>query len=63
MKEFLVGLLFLTAVFLFAATAFLLYPLIVVMGFLLRFIIVCAFFVFAVWLLGKMIILFWKKIK
>jgi len=63
MKEFLVGLLFLTAVFLFAATAFLLYPFIVVMGFFLRFIIVCAFFVFAVWLLGKMIIWIWKKLK
>jgi hypothetical protein len=63
MKEFLVGLLFLTAVFLFAGVAFLLYPFIVVLGILLRFIIICAFFVFVIWLLGKMIILLWKRLK
>ena len=63
MKEFLVGLLFLSVVFLFAGVAFLLYPFIIVMGFLLRFLIICAFFVFVIWLLGKMILLLWKKIK
>jgi hypothetical protein len=60
MKEFLVGLLFLIVVFLFAGVAFLLYPFIIVMGIFLRFIIICAFFVFVIWLLGKMIIWLWE---
>jgi hypothetical protein len=63
MKEFLVGLLFLSLVFLFAGVAFLFYPLIIVMGVFLRFLIICAFFIFVIWLLGKMILLLWKKIK
>jgi hypothetical protein len=63
MKEFLVGLLFLMAVFLFAAIAFLLYPLIIVTGFFVRFKIIFAFFIFVIWLLGKMILVLWKKLK
>jgi len=61
-KEFLVGSLFLSLVFLFSGVAFLLYPFIIVMGILLRFLIICAFFVFVTWFLGKMILLFWEKI-
>jgi len=63
MREFLVGLAFLLAVFALTGVGFLLFPLLIVLGFFLRIILSFLFVIFAVWLLGKFIIFVWGKIK
>jgi hypothetical protein len=61
MKEFLIGLLFIVAVFIFAAIGFLLYPLLIILGFFMRWIVLFLLAIFAIWLLGKFILLIWEK--
>ncbi|MCK4916825.1 MAG: hypothetical protein KAJ14_06400 [Candidatus Omnitrophica bacterium] len=62
MKEFLIGLIFLIAVLLFAGIGLLLMPLLLVLAFFLRIIVVFALIIFTIWFLGKMIIVVWGKI-
>jgi len=62
MKAFFIGLLFLTAVFIVAGIGFLLFPLLLVLAFILRVVISFALVIFAVWLLGKFIIFMWGKV-
>ncbi len=61
MKAFLVGLIFLIAVTLLAGVGLLLYPLLLVLAFLLRVLLGLIFAFFAVWVLGKFIIFVWDK--
>lgn len=63
MKAFLIGLLFIVAVFVFIGMWFLLFPLILVMGILLRLVVAAAFVMLSIWLLGKLILFVWKKLK
>ena len=63
MKAFLVGLLFLAVVGLFIGMWFLFFPLLLVMGLLLRVSLVFILAVGAIWLLGKFIIFIWEKLK
>ena len=53
MKEFFVGLLALAAVLLLSTVGLLLFPLIVVLGFFLRWLICLALVIFSIWLVGK----------
>jgi hypothetical protein len=63
MKAFLVGLVFLAAVSLLAAAGVLIFPLFVVMAWVLRAVVVFLLIIAAIWLLGKFIIFAWEKIK
>lgn len=63
MKAFLVGLLFLIAASVLMAVGCLLFPLFLLLGLLLRVIFVMAFGFFAIWLLGKLIIFVWEKLR
>lgn len=63
MREFVVGLLFLAAVGLVIGMCFLIFPLLLLAGLILRFILVFTFGILAIWLLGKFIILIWNKLK
>jgi hypothetical protein len=63
MKEFLVGLIFLIAVAVLSAIGFFIYPLLIALAWFLRIIIVLVLGVFAIWLLGKFIIVVWEKLK
>lgn len=63
MKAFLVGLIFLIAVGIFAGMAIVLYPFIIILGWLLRLAISFALLILAIWLLGKLIILVWEKLR
>ncbi len=62
MKAFAVGLIFLITVSVLAGIGVLLFPLIMVLAFLLRIIISLLFVIFAIWLLGKFIIFVWEKL-
>ena len=53
MKEFFVGLLVVLVFLLLSTAGFFLLPLIVVLGFFLKWLIGVALLIFAVWLLGK----------
>ena len=61
MREFFVGLLFLIAVFVMAGIGMLISPLLLVMVWFLRFLLIIALCLFAVWLLGKFIIYIFEK--
>ncbi len=63
MKAFWVGLLFIAAVFVFVGMWFLLFPIILVLGILLRLAVGAAFVILSVWLLGKFILFVWGKLK
>lgn len=63
MKAFLVGLLFLIAASVLIIVGCLLFPIFLLLGLLLRIVFVMAFGVFAIWLLGKLIIFIWGKLK
>ena len=63
MKAFIVGLVFLAALILLAGISFLLYPLLAVMGLLLRLAVFLAVIFLFIWLLGKLILWLWKKVK
>lgn len=63
MKAFLVGLLFLIAAGVLIGIGCLLFPLLLLLGLLLRVVFVMAFGFFTIWLLGKLIIFIWEKLK
>jgi len=63
MKAFLVGLLFLLAVVIFACVGFFLVPFLLVLGFFLRIILSVLLVILAIWLLGKLILYIWEKVK
>jgi hypothetical protein len=63
MKAFMVGLIFLAALVLLAGISFLLYPLLMVTGLLLRLAVFLAVIFLFIWILGKVILWLWKKIK
>ena len=62
MKAFAIGLIFLIAVSILAGIGILLFPLIIVLGFFLRIVLVLLFVIFCIWLLGKFIIFVWESI-
>ncbi len=62
MKSFLVGLLFLCAVLVLTGVGFLLLPLLLVLTFFLRIAVGFALVLFAIWLLGKLILFLWKAL-
>jgi hypothetical protein len=61
MKEFFVGIAFLIAVGVFAGLAFLLFPVFLLIAFVLRLLLSAAILIFFVWLLGKLILFLSKK--
>ena len=63
MKAFFVGLVFLLAVAILVGIGLLLFPLFIVMGWLLKLALIFILFILAVWLLGKFIIFIWDKLK
>ncbi|MEI8175487.1 MAG: hypothetical protein WCG78_01320 [Candidatus Omnitrophota bacterium] len=63
MKAFFVGLLFLGAAASLMLIGVLLFPLLIILGVLLRAVISLLFVVFAIWLLGKLILWVWTRIK
>lgn len=54
MKAFLVGLLVLVIFGIFSIAGLLLFPLFLLLGFFLRWILACAVLLFMVWLIGKL---------
>jgi hypothetical protein len=63
MKAFMVGLIFLAVLVLLAGISFLLYPLLAVMGLLLRLAVFLALMFLFIWFLGKAMLWLWQKIK
>lgn len=67
MKEFLVGLLFVIVALLVLAVGsmlgILLFPLLIVLNVLLRFVVAVILVVFAIWIVGKVVLIVWEKIK
>lgn len=67
MKEFLVGLLFIIVALLVVAVGsmlgILLFPLLIVLNILLRFVIAAIVVIFAIWLVGKIVMMVWEKVK
>ncbi|MFH1441388.1 MAG: hypothetical protein ABIH18_05055 [Candidatus Omnitrophota bacterium] len=57
MKAFFIGLLFLLAVAILSGIGFLLFPVLIILGWFLRFFLMLGFVILAIWLLGKLIIL------
>ena len=62
MKEFLVGLLFLVAVLILAGVGFLMFPFLLILGIFLRLVLVVAFVILSIWLLGKLIVYIWQRL-
>jgi len=62
-KAFLVGLLFLILVIVMMGLGIFLWPLLVVLGLALRLILFVLFTLFAIWLLGKLIIAVWESLR
>jgi len=63
MKAFLIGLIFLISVAILAGLGILLYPFLIVLGIALQIVISVIFVIFAIWLLGKLIVLIWESLK
>lgn len=63
MKAFLVGFIFLVVVAVFTGIGLLLFPLLVVTVLFLRVIFIAILVLLAIWLLGKLIIFTWEKIR
>lgn len=63
MKAFLVGLVFLILVIVLAGLGIFLWPLLFVLGIALRIVLFFAFTIFAIWLLGKLIIMVWESLR
>lgn len=63
MKAFLIGVIFLIAVAIIAGLGYLLIPLILVLGFFLRFILLIVLGILVVWILGKFIIFVWEALR
>ena len=61
MKAFLVGLLFLFIVAVLAGMGVLLFPFLLVLGWIVRVILIVVLLILAVWLLGKLILYIRKK--
>jgi len=61
MKEFLTGLAFLLLVGIFASLGFLIFPALLLIAFVLRFLLSAAILVFFIWLLGKLILFLSRK--
>jgi hypothetical protein len=61
MKAFAIGLIFLITFSILAGIGILLYPLIIVLAFFLRIILILLFMIFSIWLLGKLIIFIWEN--
>ncbi len=63
MKAFVVGLLFLLVVSILAGVGFLLLPFLLLLTIFLRVLIGFSLILFAIWLLGKLILWGWKTLK
>ncbi|MBM3253859.1 MAG: hypothetical protein FJZ16_06385 [Candidatus Omnitrophica bacterium] len=63
MKAFIIGLIFLIAVSILAGICALLFPLLVVLAWFIRIVIISLFILFAIWLLGKFIIFVWESLR
>ncbi len=63
MKEFLVGLLVLLLICVLSGLGFLLWPLLLLLGFFLRFILGLALILFAIWIVGKVTLLLIEALK
>lgn len=63
MKAFLVGLLFLFIVAVLAGMGVLLFPFLLVLGWIVRVILIVVLLILAVWLLGKLILYIRKKMR
>ena len=63
MKAFLVGLLFLLVVAMLTGIGFLLFPFLLVLGYVLRVILIGVLLILAIWIVGKFILFLWKKMK
>lgn len=61
MKEFSIGLVFLIFVVVFALLGALIFPLLLLIAFVLRLLLSAAILVFFIWLLGKLILFLTKK--
>jgi hypothetical protein len=53
MREFFVGLMAILAIMLLSVAAVLLFPLVIVLGFFLKWVLSVLFIIFSIWLLGK----------
>ena len=62
MKAFFIGLLIVVAVVILSAIGFLLFPFILLLGFLLRFIVGILFIILSIWILGKFAIFIWRNL-
>ncbi|MBM3255108.1 MAG: hypothetical protein FJZ08_02270 [Candidatus Omnitrophica bacterium] len=62
MKAFLVGLFFLFALCLLAGIGILLTPLLLILAFFVRILVIFLLVIFAIWLLGKFIIFSWERL-
>lgn len=63
MKAFLVGLLFMFVVAVLSGIGFLLFPLLMVLSWLLRVILIGVLLILAIWLLGKFVLYAWGKMR
>jgi hypothetical protein len=63
MKAFFIGLLFIIISGVLAVVGVLLYPLMSLLAMALYFITIIAFGIFAIWLLGKLILLVWETLR
>lgn len=63
MKALLVGFIFLVLAAILLSIGFLLFPLLIFLILFLRIIFAAVFILFSIWLLGKVIIYVWEKIK
>jgi hypothetical protein len=63
MKALLIGFVFLIFVAILAGIGLLLFPLLIALVWFLRIIFIIILFLLAVWLLGKLIIFVWEKVK
>lgn len=61
MKEFFIGLAFLLFIGVLAGLATLIFPLLLLIAFVLRFLLSAVILVFFIWLLGKLILFLSKK--
>ncbi|KPK41926.1 MAG: hypothetical protein AMJ78_04155 [Omnitrophica WOR_2 bacterium SM23_29] len=63
MKAFFIGLITIVAVVILAGIGVLLFPFLVVLGWILRLILSLALVIFAIWLLGKLVLIVWEKLR
>lgn len=63
MKAFFIGLITIVAVVILAGIGVLLFPFLIVLGWILRLILSLALVIFAIWLLGKLVLIVWEKLR